>query len=316
MTLRRCQACGLEEGADEEGNNSLLPAGGDSGSSRYLHSKQCKRDYEEAEAIVKKRVFELVCEGTLMRSKNDDADNSGNNNTQAGREAVAKAVFDSVNRNYSEATRFYHTLMHVADLLTMSAAATATGERASSHTLTDRETVDWAILYHDIIYVATSGSNEEASARMFRECAATWRKSADCGCCMSPEGVDKVSNYILASKTHSVFDSEDEDLKYFIDSDMSVLGREDSGAYLRYCRQVRLEYGHLSDAEWAAGRERFLRSVLFGERRLCPIYATEDMQRRLDGNARRNMQLELDQLLLLLPLSMQQEAGKGKEGRE
>lgn len=46
-----------------------------------------------------------------------------------------------------------------------------------------------------------------------------------------------VSAYILATKQHNVSESDDPDLRAFIDLDMAVVGRERS-TYLEYAMQV------------------------------------------------------------------------------
>lgn len=55
---------------------------------------------------------------------------------------------------------------------------------------------------------------------------------------LSPSDASTVSGYIMATKRHNVSDSEDQDLRSFIDLDMAVVGRERS-EYFTYASQVK-----------------------------------------------------------------------------
>lgn len=55
---------------------------------------------------------------------------------------------------------------------------------------------------------------------------------------LSPSDASTVSCYIIATKRHDVLDSEDQDLRAFIDLDMAVIGRERI-AYFTYASQVK-----------------------------------------------------------------------------
>ena len=57
-----------------------------------------------------------------------------------------------------------------------------------------------------------------------------------------------------------MFDSCDEDLKLFIDMDMSILGR-DHTTYLEYCKNIRKEYIHVEINEFCIKRSKFLRDT-------------------------------------------------------
>ena len=73
-------------------------------------------------------------------------------------------LWTQLEQRYSEEHRFYHTLRHIASLLTMSAEAM----KCDPPKLSSPDTVDWAILYHDVVYDAKSKTNEEDSADLFR----------------------------------------------------------------------------------------------------------------------------------------------------
>ncbi|CAM9355670.1 unnamed protein product, partial [Laminaria digitata] len=123
---------------------------------------------------------------------------------------------------YSEEGRHYHTLDHVADMLE--------GAERDFPNLDRPGLVQLAIFFHDLVYDPKSGSNEEDSDVLFRNF------SEAVG--LSPSDASTVSCYIIATKRHDVLDSEDQDLRAFIDLDMAVIGRERI-AYFTYASQVK-----------------------------------------------------------------------------
>ena len=249
--------------------------------------------YEEAEALVSNRVLELVCRGSLLqrRHSSDASGVWGKELNMKDETAMAAEVFEDIKTHYESPQRFYHTLMHVADLLRQSDEARRTGKPFK---LNNPDIIDWAILFHDIIYTATSGTNEEDSAVYFRRWAAKCsEESSEYPLWMPEPSVSKICHYIIETKKHNVALSPDKDLQFFIDIDMSILGRENSEEYMQYCDKVRLEYSHLSDNEWREGRSNFLKSTLDkGDF----IFASPEIRSRLEVNAKRNMQLELEKL--------------------
>lgn len=84
--------------------------------------------------------------------------------------------------------------------------------------------------HRSLVYDPKSVSNEEDSDVLFRN----FSKAVE----LSPSDASTVSGYIIATKWHDVSDSEDQDLRAFIDLDMAVVGRERS-EYFTYASQVK-----------------------------------------------------------------------------
>ena len=84
--------------------------------------------------------------------------------------------------------------------------------------------------HRSLVYDPKSVGNEEDSDVLFRNF------SEAVG--LSPSDASTVSSYIIATKRHDVSDSEDQDLRAFIDLDMAVVGRE-RGEYFTYASQVK-----------------------------------------------------------------------------
>lgn len=190
---------------------------------------------------------------------------------------ISEACWDCIVSRYNESTRFYHTLVHIADMLRSSSMY--------SSMISDRTVVDLAIFFHDIIYDSRSNTNEEDSAKMFRFLLADY---------ISADIIDKVVWYIMQTKTHMVQVNEtpDNDLWLFLDIDMGVLGAE-RPLYIRYCTAIRAEYEHVDERLYRVKRRQFLLSVL-DERE--HIYATDAVRADCEQIARSNMQWECEVL--------------------
>ncbi|WP_262689409.1 HD domain-containing protein [Kordiimonas aestuarii] len=175
-------------------------------------------------------------------------------------------VYNDLCTRMSEPQRFYHTLEHVDELLTL---ATDAG--------IDSPWLDAAIWFHDAVYTPGDGDNEAASARLATRTMA--RLS------LTDDAQAHVITAIHASKDHK---STDPDVMAFLDLDMAILGSP-PGRYIRYAADVRREFGHISDWRFGMGRKQFLKGCLKRKH----IYLTPWFHERFEAQARANMQAEL-----------------------
>ena len=76
-----------------------------------------------------------------------------------------------------------------------------------------------------------------------------------------------------------------------LDADLAILG-SDPNAYAAYATGVRVEYGHLGDAEWSAGRATVLQHLLDREH----LYVSAPARQWWDARARANLTAELASL--------------------
>ncbi|CBN78652.1 conserved unknown protein [Ectocarpus siliculosus] len=182
---------------------------------------------------------------------------------------------ETLRDGYSEEGRHYHTFEHVADML----------EQADRDfpNLRHPRLVQLAIFFHDVVYDPKSGSNEEDSEALFRKFSEAVGLSAS--------DSTTVSDYIIATKRHSVSGSDDQDLRAFIDLDMAVVGRERSG-YLTYASQIREEYIHVPADTYCKKRAEILREFLS----TGSIFATDEYQRTFEAKARENVAAEVEML--------------------
>lgn len=76
-----------------------------------------------------------------------------------------------------------------------------------------------------------------------------------------------------------------------ISIDLSILGA-DPERYSAYVADVRREYAHVRDPLWRTGRALVLKRLLEGE----AIYPDPDFRKRLEAQARANIEAELKTL--------------------
>jgi predicted metal-dependent HD superfamily phosphohydrolase len=203
----------------------------------------------------------------------------------AGTTDAIAAVGDDLLVRYGESQRRYHTVEHLAEVLQTVRSLAAPDDPGASFRLdtdADYRAVSLAAWYHDAVYDPTSTTNEEESAALVR------RQLGGLG--FDGGVVDEVTRLVLVTKTHSV---ERNDLSAMVltDADLAILAAR-VPRYDRYAADVRLEYGHVDDKAYRAGRSRVLQHFLDRG----SIYSCDQMVMRCDGPARANLQRELDHL--------------------
>lgn len=178
--------------------------------------------------------------------------------------------YDDLRLRYSELHRFYHTIDHIKECLTVL--------RLVEMQLDSPTEVRAALWYHDAIYNPKRVDNEEQSARL----ASVHLNGAGFD-------IDLVMKLILVTKHPSRPQTNDE--KYMVDIDLTVLGyREET--YLKYSKNIRKEYSHVSDKQYRHGRKKVLNDFL----RMPFIYHTKHFKRMLENNARLNIESEISNL--------------------
>jgi predicted metal-dependent HD superfamily phosphohydrolase len=186
-----------------------------------------------------------------------------------------EAVVERVLLHYREPHRQYHTIRHLAAVLT------TVDELLATVDVPDRRAVRLAAWFHDAVYDPTAppGANEEASAALAE------RVLGDVG--VDPACVAEVRRLVGATAGHHPAAVDEAVL---VDADLAILS-ERPAVYDAYRNGVRAEYGHLDDGTWRQGRAAVLQSFL--ER--PAIYTTEPMRER-EAAARANLTAELASL--------------------
>jgi predicted metal-dependent HD superfamily phosphohydrolase len=171
---------------------------------------------------------------------------------------VSPAARRDVLRRMGETSRRYHGLGHIADLW-------ATHRRLSHGTAFRAPRTEMLIAavvaYHDAVYDVRRGGSEAASA-------ALWRRHARRSRPRLPRAViDWVAETIEATADHLA--APDRVLwrtvlgrarLWILDLDLTPLGAS-AERFARNTDDLREEFGHLTMAQWNAGRGAFLRGV-------------------------------------------------------
>lgn len=173
-------------------------------------------------------------------------------------------------RHYSEASRVYHTLHHVAECLDLFDLVRGLAD----HPLE----LELAIWFHDGYYDVRRADNELRSAE--------WASTALATAGASPQVVERVYGLVLATAAQAEPLSDDECL--MIDIDQAILGARPA-RYAEYERQIRQEHRHVPQSLYQSVRKKDLRDALLRPQ----IYWTEWFRSRYEAAARSNIQRAL-----------------------
>jgi len=182
---------------------------------------------------------------------------------------LISSLWQEIKLAYSASNRHYHTLVHVENVY------------EQLQNVKDRiknwDAVLFALYYHDIIYSATKNNNEEKSAGLAQI------RLGQLGA--SDEMILLVVQCILATKSHHT--SANEDINYFTDADLSILG-ESWPKYEAYKSNVRKEYRIYPDIIYKPGRLKVLDHFISMPR----IYKTPFFSERFEQSAIANLKKE------------------------
>ncbi|MCT2406801.1 hypothetical protein NZD88_04420 [Chryseobacterium antibioticum] len=183
---------------------------------------------------------------------------------------LISSFWQEIETKYSKKGRHYHDLFHLENMFRELETVKSGIE--------DFAAVSFSVFYHDIIYNASSKSNEENSALYAED------RLQQMG--LDKNTVSKITKQILATKAHEK--SDDRDTNYLLDSDLSILGK-DWAVYLDYTRKIRKEYSIYPDLLYKPGRKKVLRHFL----ELESIFKTHEFQEKYEIKAKENIATEL-----------------------
>ena len=188
-----------------------------------------------------------------------------------------KTCYDEIVDYYTKKSRKYHTLDHIEHLLNLT--------MAYGHRLEYVDIVRFSVFYHDIIYKASRSDNEEKSAKLAMKRMARLN--------VPDETAKLVEHFILCTKNHEPQPCVlQNDLHYFLDFDLSILGSRDPDVYHAYTRAIRREYKMYPDFLYRQGRKKVIQHFLRKEK----IFLTADFQEAFEEPARKNLKKELETL--------------------
>ena len=177
-------------------------------------------------------------------------------------------------------TRNYHDKRHLADVLRGLDRLTqqdSAPDAARRETALAAELAGW---WHDAVYDGVEGQDEHASA----ELAASALADA------VPSGIlRRVTDAIEMTAHHRPGDDPAQAL--LSDADLRVLARP-SASYGRYVADVRRDYAHVNDEDFARGRAQVLENLLAADR----LFVTPTGHELWEAAARANLEAELARL--------------------
>ena len=191
----------------------------------------------------------------------------------AGDSPTSRTEWAALVAAWSEPHRRYHGLAHLAAVLGL--VGQLSGEAD------DPAAVALAAWYHDAVYDPGRDDNEQVSAE---------RARAGLRGLVTDERVDEVARLVLLTAGHAP-EPGDANGAVLCDADLAVLAGPPD-AYAAYASAVREEYGHLSDAEFTAGRIAVLEHLLG----LPLLYRLPEVADAWTPLARANMAAELSLL--------------------
>lgn len=189
--------------------------------------------------------------------------------------------FDKIVVMHSQATRHYHTVVHLEEMLGY----------LELMNVDDKATEDYRVLaltvfFHDAVYDPKSSTNEEDSAKLFESFWYETHENGDEG----NEVKDRVVRYIIATKSHTATE-DDKCAQLLLDIDMAVLGKQ-RYAYWSYANMIRREYSFVEHDMYCEKRAQVLEGFL----KEPSIFGTPEMKNALEQQARENLKAEIDSL--------------------
>lgn len=182
--------------------------------------------------------------------------------------------FSLLRHCYGEECRHYHTMKHIVLMLDELENVRRTYPKWFDDAIEDAA-IELGVWFHDVIYDPTEHGNEERSAKLAEAHARNLG--------LSRPVAQLARNYIRATD-HRQF-AEDFGAWILCDLDlMSLAAPWDE--FRKMTRCIRLEYAHVPDDEFKAGRRKILESML--DRR-PHIFQTLWFRDRLEHQARANL---------------------------
>jgi predicted metal-dependent HD superfamily phosphohydrolase len=154
-------------------------------------------------------------------------------------EKLVNQHWDYIVKSYNNKKRHYHNLNHLENMLGQILLV-----KQSIH---NWHAVLFALYYHDAVYNSLKSNNEEESALVAKKIMEKLQ--------VPSETILLATNLILATKQH--LKNDDNDINYFTDADLSILGQPWE-TYVQYTKQIRKEYAIYPNFMYNPGRKKVL----------------------------------------------------------
>lgn len=193
-------------------------------------------------------------------------------NTAAETRSAIDSLGQDLRARWSEPHRHYHSTMHLLAVL------------EALDTLCDGnppKNVVLAAWFHDAVYNGIAGQDEDESAKLAQlSLIKIWPE----------KDIREVVRLVLLTKTHAP-DAGDDFGALLCDADLAILGSEPQ-SYARYSSDVRLDYAHFPDSDFARGRLAILKQLRTSDH----LFHTAKGRQLWGEEAIRNLDNEIAQL--------------------
>jgi predicted metal-dependent HD superfamily phosphohydrolase len=197
--------------------------------------------------------------------------------------SVVKAdLYEDLCCKYSSKDRFYHTLLHIENMVIDLDSVWLQFVDNIKSTYDDIEraynNLYLSIWFHDSIFDPKSKENEINSAD-YTACELQKLN-------YNERDLKTICELILCTIDHRPM--KDTDLfKLFLDLDLAILGKEEE-EYHKYSKNIRLEYDHVPDQIYFEKRKNLLQTFLNKDQ----IFYTSIFQEKYESQARKNIKNE------------------------
>jgi len=174
---------------------------------------------------------------------------------------------------WREPQRHYHTLQHLEECLTLFDEVRDQAQHPAE--------IEVALWFHDAVYDVHAHDNEARSAR--------WADEALRAAGLAPDSIRRIHDLIMATCHGAAPACANPDAALLTDIDLAILGAPEA-RIAEYERQIRAEYAWVAPELYAVRRRAVLRGFLERD----AVYATPVLHRRLEQQARRNLQGAID----------------------
>ncbi|HEX2417435.1 MAG TPA: metal-dependent phosphohydrolase [Micromonosporaceae bacterium] len=184
---------------------------------------------------------------------------------------AADHVFADLVARWRQPHRHYHDLSHLAAMLAVIDRHAGWADEPA--------VVRLAAWFHDAVYVPRRNDNEEASAAL---AGSVLRRLG-----LPYQQIDEVIRLVRLTERHHPGPG-DRNGELLCDADLSVLADEPD-SYRHYTHRIRMEYSHVPDAAFRAGRIGVLRQLLA----MPTLYHVPELKEAWEERARTNLNREL-----------------------
>jgi len=203
--------------------------------------------------------------------------------------SVAKLeLYEDLCCKYSSKDRFYHTLLHIENMISDLDSVWIHFVDSIKNTYDDIEraynNLYLAIWFHDSIFDPKSKENEINSA----DFTAYELQKLN----YSEIDLKKICELILCTIDHRPM-KDTVLFKLFLDLDLAIFGKEED-EYYKYSKNIRLEYSHVPDQIYFEKRKNLLNIFLNKDQ----IFYTTYFQEKYESQARKNITYETKNIVM------------------